>query len=172
MITMDAMECILTRRSIRKYKNKPISEELVQELLNAAMHAPSASNKQPWQFVVIDDRKILDLIPTFHQYSKMLLEAPLAIVVCGDTTIQPLEGYWIQDCSAATQNILLAAHALGLSGVWLGIHPRENRINGIIDLLKLPEHIKPLALIAIGYPDEIKEKPARFDESRIHYNVW
>jgi nitroreductase len=169
---MDAMDAILTRRSIRKYTPQEISDEIVQKLLKAAMNAPSAGNQQPWHFIVIRSREILDEIPTFHQYAQMLKQAPLAIAVCGDLEKQIHEGYWLQDCSAATQNILLAAHALGLGAVWLGVHPRDNRIHGVQSLLKLPERILPLCLIAIGYPDEQKPPDDRFLPERVHYDKW
>ena len=168
---MDAMEAILSRRSIRRYTDKPVPEELIKQLLVAAMSAPSANNQQPWQFVIIDDRRILDEIPRFHPYSHMLREASWAIAVCGDNDLA-LSGYWVQDCSAATQNILLAAHALGLGAVWLGVHPNEKREKEVQKLLGLPEHVKPLCLISIGYPAEKKSPSNRYNESRVHHNRW
>ena len=169
---MDALEAIFTRRSIRKFTNEPIGGEIVTTLLKAGLQAPSAKNLQPWHIVVITRRELLDKIPGFHPHAAMLKEAPMAILVCGDRQVQPLEGYWVQDCSAATQNILLAAHALGLGAVWLGIYPREDRIRGICKLLSLPLHVTPLSLIAIGWPDEKKEKADRFSPKKIHYNGW
>jgi len=166
---MELFEGILTRRSIRKYKDKEVSDDLVKKLLEAAVAAPSAGNQQAWHFVVITKRQILDEIPKFHPYSQMLKQAPVAILVCGNLKAETLKGYWIQDCSAATQNILLAAHGLGLGAVWLGIHPVEERINAIKKLLDLPDHIEPLSLISIGYPDEKKEKSSRYDEAKIIY---
>lgn len=169
---MDALEAILTRRSIRKFKPDPIAPDRVTSLLKAGMQAPSANNLQPWRMIVITRRDLLDAIPTFHPYGAMLLQAPLAILVCGDRHRQPIEGYWVQDCSAATQNILLAAHALGLGAVWLGVYPREERIRGIRDLLRLPDQVAPLSLIALGWPEEIKEPADRFDPEKIHCNAW
>lgn len=169
---MDAIDAILTRRSIRKYTPQEIPDEIVQKLLKAAMNAPSAGNQQPWHFIVIRSREILDEIPTFHQYAQMLKHAPLAIAVCGDLDKQLHKGYWIQDCSAATQNLLLAAHALKLGAVWLGVYPRDNRVQGVQSLLNLPEHVLPLCLIAIGYPDEQKPRADRFLPERIHYDKW
>ncbi len=169
---MDALEAINTRRSIRKYTDQPVTDETVAKMLNAAMMAPSAGNQQPWHFVVIRDRKILDEIPTVHPYSSMLASAPLAILVCGDLKLQKNEGYWIQDCSAATQNLLLAAHALGLGAVWLGVFPLGERVVGLTRITELPEHVLPLALIAIGYPAEEKPQPERYDISRIHHDTW
>ena len=166
------MEAILSRRSIRKYTNQSVPEQTIKELLEAAMSAPSAGNQQPWQFVVIKERKILDEIPKFHPFSQMLREAQLAILVCGDLELEKNKGYWVQDCSAATENILIAATAKGLGAVWLGIYPREKRVAGVKKLLGLPQHIIPLSLISIGYPAEQKPPANRYDSSRIHYNHW
>lgn len=167
---MDAMQAILTRQSIRKYTDQKIPDEMVEQLLKAAMRAPSANNFQPWHFVVINERQILDRIPQFHAYSSMLYFASLAIAVCGDSKIQP--GYWVQDCSAATENILLAAHASGLGAVWLGIYPQELRVKGLRELLNLPENIIPLSLVSLGYPAASKPVENRYNATRVHYNQW
>lgn len=169
---MDAMEAILSRRSIRKYTNEDVSDEIVKELLEAAMSAPSAGNEQPWHFVVIRDRKILNEIPNIHPYSGMLREAPLAILVCGDESLQKYKGYWVQDCSAATENLLIAINAKGLGGVWLGVYPVEDRVNGIRKLLDMPNNIIPFSLISIGHPAEQKPPANRYNSSRIHYDRW
>ena len=169
---MDVIQTILSRRSIRKYTSQPVPQELIDELLKAAMSAPSAGNEQPWHFVVIRDRKVLNEIPKSHPYSKMLKEASAAILVCGDLEEERHKGFWIQDCSAATQNILIAAHAKGLGAVWLGVYPREERIDGLRKLLGIPEHVMPLSLISIGYPAEQKPPADRYDTSRIHNDRW
>ena len=169
---MEAMDAILSRRSIRKYTAASISESMIDELLKAAMSAPSSGNQQPWHFVVVNDRSILDEIPKFHPYSQMLAEAPLAIVVCGDLRLEKNKGMWVQDCSAATENILIAAEAKGLGAVWLGVYPREGRIAGVRKLPALPEHIIPLCIVSVGYPAEEKPPANRYDPSRIHYNQW
>lgn len=169
---MDALDTILGRRSIRKYTNQPVSEQLIKEILEAGMQAPSARNEQPWHFIVIDDRKIINKIPEFHPYADMLKEAPLAIIVCGDVNLTVDEGYAVIDCSSATENILLAIHAKGLGGVWLGIYPRKERIAGIRELLSLPDHILPVSLISLGYPAEQKPFENRYDELKIHHNKW
>ena len=169
---MDALEAISGRRSIRKYTADPVSEEAVETLLRAAMSAPSANDEQPWHFVVIRDRALLDQIPAFHQYAKMLTEAATAILICGDQKSAGHLGYLIQDCSAATENLLIAAHAAGLGAVWLGIYPREPRIQGIRDLLGLPPHIMPVALVAIGHPGERKPPSNRFKKDRVHLDHW
>ena len=169
---MNTLDAIYNRRSIRRYKQIQIEKAKVEELLKSAMYAPSARNMQPWQFIVVDDREMLDKLATAHPYAKMLYEAPLAILVCGDEKLDETAGYWIQDCSAATQNILLAAYELGLGTVWLGVYPREPRVNAMKELFQLPDHIHPITLIAIGYSDEEKERPDRFKPERIHYNKW
>ena len=168
-MTLDA---ILSRRSIRKYTAEPVGDELVEQLLKAAMAAPSAGNQQPWQFVVIRDRKTLDAVPKFHPYSKMITEAPLAILVCGDVPKETVKGYWQQDCSAATENLLVAAQALGLGAVWLGVHPVGEREDGLRKLLGIPEGIIPFALIAIGHPGEHKPPGDRYDPARVHHERW
>lgn len=169
---MELLEGIFTRRSIRKYTSKEVSEDKVELMLKAAMYAPSASNQQPWHFMVINNRQILEKIAEVHPYAKMLKQAQLAILVCGDTNLELSKDYWVVDCSAATQNILLAAHELGLGAVWLGIHPREERKKEIRNIFKLPENVQPMSLISIGYPAEEKEMPERFKPERIHYNAW
>ena len=168
------MDAVLSRRSIRKYTEQPVSEGATRELLEAAMSAPSAGNQQPWHFVVIEDRGILDEIPTFHPYSQMLREAPVAILVCGDERLEGegKRGFWVQDCSAATENILIAANARGLGAVWLGIYPKEELVAKFRELLGLPDEVMPLSLIAIGHPAEQKPPAGRFDASRIHRNRW
>jgi nitroreductase len=169
---MDAMKAILSRRSIRKYTKEPVPDSTVKDILEAAMSAPSAGNEQPWHFVVISDRDILNAIPAFHPYSQPLTMASVAILICGDLTLEVHKDFWIQDCSAATENILIAVQAKGLGAVWLGIYPRPERVIGMQKLLGLPEHVIPLAVIPIGYPAEDKPPSARFDNSRIHYNRW
>jgi nitroreductase len=169
---VDAMEAIFTRRSIRRYAAEPVPEDVVEQLLEAAMYAPSAHNQQPWQFVVIQDRQTLDRMPDFHPYSTMLKSAPLAILVCGDSSCLKSPYFWPQDCAAATQNILLAARALGLGTVWMGVYPKEPLIDGMRTLFGMPEQIIPFSLIAVGYPAEEKPRPDRFDEQRIHYDRW
>ena len=169
---MDAIEAILSRRSIRKYKKKPVSDELVKKLLEVGMSAPSAGNEQPWHFIILDDPHILSQIPTFHNHAQMLKDASLAILICSDMNLDKHNGMWVQDCSAATENILIAITAQKLGAVWLGIYPREERIEGLRKLLEIPEHIIPFSLISIGHPAEKTPKEKRYDESRIHHNKW
>jgi nitroreductase len=169
---MDALEAIHTRRSIRLYTPQPVPDELIDQLLRAAMSAPSAGNQQPWQFVVIRQRQTLDKIPTFHPHSEMVKQACVAILVCGDTRLEKNVGFWVQDCSAATQNLLLAAHALGLGAVWVGVYPREERVSEFRKLLGIPEEVIPFALVPVGYPAEIKPPANRYDPARIHRDRW
>jgi len=169
---MEIIQGILTRRSIRKYTHQEITKEQIYEVVKAGMYAPSARNQQPWHFVIVDDSELLNKISKIHPYAKMLTEAKWAIIVCGDEQLELSKGYWVVDCSAATQNILLAAHGLGLGAVWLGLYPREERKNAIKDLFQFPDNIQPLSLISIGYPNEEKELPERFKKERIHPNQW
>ena len=170
---MDALQTLASRRSIRKYTASPVSDQAVQEILEAAMSAPSAGNQQPWHFVVIRERKLLDRIPDFHPHSLMCRESQVAILICGDPSLEKHAGYWVQDCSAATENLLLAVHAKGLGGVWVGVFPREERINGLRSLLNIPERVIPFALVPIGHPAEQKPpRPDRYNEARVHRNTW
>jgi nitroreductase len=169
-MTNDLVDTIFARRSIRKYTPEPVSEEDIQTLLEAAMAAPSASNRKPWQFIVVTERETLDALAEAHPHGKMLFDAPLSISVCGDLT--EMERYWVQDCSAATENLLLAAVALGLGAVWLGVYPRDERVAAVRRILALPDHITPLNLISIGHPAEEKRPRTQFDDARVHREAW
>lgn len=167
---MDALNAIFTRRSVRKYTDEKLTDEQKKILIKAGLYAPSARNNQPWRFIAIDDRNVLDEINNAHPYAKMILEAPFAIAVCGDSNINPEQ--WHIDCSAATQNIMIAAKALGLDSVWLGVYPNADRVESIQNVLRTPKHIIPLSIIVIGYSNEVKENPERWDENKIRYNRW
>lgn len=169
---MDTLETIFSRRSIRRYIGKPIGEDVVKELLEAAMYAPTAYNQQPWKFVVVRDRAVLDQVPNYHPSSSPIKLASLAILVCGDRKLFKSLSFWPHDCAAATQNILLAGTAHGLGTVWIGVYPEEQLIDGMRTLFSIPGHIIPFSLIAIGYPAEDIPKPDRFDDQRIHYDHW
>ena len=168
---MDAMDAILSRRSIRRYTSQKVSDGLIKELLEAAMNAPSAGDERPWHFVVIDDRNILEKVTRFHPYSGMLRKAQVAILVCVDLDLGN-EGFLVQDGSAATENLLIAAHAKGLGAVWLGIYPLRERMTGMVELLDLPERILPLSLISIGYPAEEVPGENRYHPAKVHTNRW
>lgn len=170
---MELFEALHTRRSIRKYdKNKKVSDEQIKKILAAAMSAPTARNYQSWRFVVITGRELLDKIPGVHPYASMMKEAACGILVCGDMSVEAMAEYNNQNCSAATQNILLAAHALGLGAVWLGVYPREKRVEGLRALLSIPENILPISLVAIGHAAEEKGREDRYDVKKVHYNGW
>lgn len=169
---MELIEGILTRRSIRKFKPLAIPTQTIELLLKAAMYAPSARNEQPWHFILAEDRDLLNQIQKCHPYASMMTEAPLAIVICGDMTLEKSPGYWPVDCSAAMQNLLLAAHGCGLGAVWLGVYPRKERQEALRNIFQLPEHIEPFAIAVVGQPDENKDIPDRFLPERIHKNAW
>ena len=169
---MDALEAILTRRSVRRYTNEQIDDETTEKLLAAAMSAPSAANEQPWEFIVIRDRAMLDAIPTFSPFASMVKRAPLGILVCADTRNVIAPRFWVEDCSAATQNLLLAAHALGLGAVWTGVYPMDGHVAGFTKHCHLPEGVVPLAFVVVGHPAEAPPAQNRFSEDRIHSNVW
>lgn len=169
---METLTAIHSRRSIRKYSPADVSDELVKKLIIAGMYAPSASNKRPWHFVVIRNRSTFSSIIEFHPHARMLEGAPAAILVCGDKQLEHGPGYAVVDCSAAVQNVLLAAHDQGLGACWIGIHPREERKSKIAALISLPDHIEPIALISLGYPAETRNQPDRADLSRLHYEHW
>ena len=170
-----ALENIMTRTSIRSYENRPVEKEKVERLLRAGMAAPTAMNLQPWHFVVVDGREVLDSLSAANPHAKMLQTAPLAIVVCGYLQKEP-EGpgreFWIQDCSAATENILLAANAQGLGAVWTAAHPMKERVESISRILALPESIVPLCTIVIGYPAEAPQPKDKWKEANVSYNKF
>ena len=164
------MDHLLGRRSIRKFKEQRPGEEQINFLLRAGMAAPSASNRKPWEFVVVTDELVLRRLRRrlpFGQY-----RAPMAIVVCGNLLRglpPPAQAFWIQDCSAATQNILLAANGLGLGAVWIGIHPIGLLRWGVSRVLDLPRYVRPLGLVHIGYPAETKPARTQYDPQRVHW---
>lgn len=173
--SVKVMENILNRKSVRKYTNQDVKKEQLEILVRAGMAAPSARNSQPWLFFVIDDRAILDNLAKQLPNAKMLLSAKAAIVVCGNLQ-KALEGdgreFWVQDCSAATQNILLAAESMGLGAVWTGAYPRKETVNIIKVELGLPEHIVPLNVIPIGWQTGEEKPKQKYTEENIRWNKW
>ena len=171
----DLVQLIMTRTSIRAFLDKPVSDETVEALLKAAMAAPSAKNSQPWAFVVIRDRALLEKLGESLPNAKMTATAPVALVICG-VLDKALPGeareYWIQDAAAATENFLLAVHALGLGAVWTGVHPISERIRIIREALHLPEGVEPFCLIPFGYPAVPASVKDKWDPSVVHQNVW
>jgi nitroreductase len=169
----DILETIFSRRSIRKYEDKPVEREKLTKLLQAGTAAPSACNNKPWEFVAVDDLNVMEQFRTRLLYGPY--NAPAAIVVCHNPQVGKSPGcdkFWEQDCSAAIENILLAAVGLGLGTVWLGTHPNEAVISIVREIVKLPEHVTPLAVIYIGYPAENKEPRTQYDEALIHWQQY
>ena len=169
------LEMIVTRTSIRQYTDKPVEKEKIEAMLRAGMAAPTAVNAQPWHFVVVSDKAKLGELAAANPRAGMLKSAPLAIVVCGDMT-KAMEGkgrqFWIQDCSAATENILLAAHAQGLGAVWTALYPMEERMQPVSEALKLPDTLIPLCTVVIGYPAEQPEPKDKWKPENISYNEY
>ena len=171
----DLIQLIMTRTSIRAFQDKPVSDETVEQLLKAATAAPSAKNSQPWAFVVVRDRALLEKLGASLPNAKMTATAPVAVAICGvmDKTL-PGEAreYWIQDAAAATENFLLAVHALGLGAVWTGVHPISERIRILKDALRLPEGVEPFCLIPFGWPAVPAAVKDKWDPSLVHQDVW
>lgn len=168
------MNCVFTRKSVRSFTDQPVAQETLVELARAGMAAPSARNLQPWAFIIVTERKVLDLLAERLPYAKMLFEAPAAIIVCGDLSKagDGPEGYWVQDCSAATENILIAAEALGLGAVWTGVHPRPERVSIVKEILAIPDQVVPLNVIPIGYTKGEHHPKDKFKETNLHWQRW
>ena len=169
---MDTLQAIYTRRSIRRFTEQAVSDDDIHELLDAAMTAPSAGNAQPWEFVVVRQRAALEGIAQRHPYAAMAAKAPLAIVVCADTNREKYPGFWPQDCSAAIQNLLLAARAKGMGSVWTGVYPIEDRVKVFQEFFGLPAHVMPLGIVVLGYPDQPFTEQHRFDAAKVHQEKW
>jgi len=171
---MDLFKAIHTRRSIRAFTDAPVSEADMDTILRAAMAAPSAGNAQPWHFIVLDDRATMDAIVTIHPHAAMIRQAPVAVVVAAELAQEkyPGFGYWTLDCSAAVENMLLAARGLGIGSVWCGIYPRTERMEGLTKLLGLPDGVKAHALVVLGHPAQDFKRVERFKPERIHKNRW
>jgi nitroreductase len=169
---MDVLEALRTRRSIRKYTKEEIPEADIRKIITAAMSGPSAANSQPWHFIIVKSKSILNEIPKASPYAQMAKDAAIAIVVCGDPTRDKVPLFWQQDCSIAAQNILLAAHSLGYGAVWTGAYPLESQYKNLQKLLGIPSNIFPLAVIPIGKPAEKKESDKPYLEDRVHFDTW
>ncbi|MBW6465799.1 MAG: nitroreductase family protein [Brevefilum sp.] len=170
---MNIQDIIYARRSIRQYQDKPVEREKIELLLKAAMAAPTAMNSKPWEFVVVTQVETLDKIRSALMFGKF--NAPAAIVVCSNTSLlrRPMASkFWVQDCSAATQNILLSAVGLGLGTVWLGVHPIHVYKKRISEILSLPIYVEPLNVIYIGYPADQKAGRTQYDSSRVHWETF
>ncbi len=168
------IENIMTRASVRQFTDQPIPSDTLETLVKAGMAAPTAVNKQPWDFVVVTDRIVLDSLMAHHPHAN-LKTATAAIIVCGNlekALPDDAQAYWIQDCSAATENILLAAHSLGLGAVWCGVYPIPERIAPVSATLQLPSHVIPLNIISMGYPAAEPQPKDKWNPEAVHYNVW
>lgn len=171
----EVIECIMTRASVRKYKPEPVSDSIVTAVLKAGMAAPTAANQQAWHFVVINEQSLKDSITDAFQWTKMVLDCAFAVVVCGDMSKlfdgdREDGGFWTLDCSAASENMLLAAHALGLGGVWCGIYPEEDRMSRLSEILNLPPNLRPLNILSFGYPAAAVAPKDKWDPEKISYN--
>lgn len=171
------LENILSRKSVREYTSEKLHREQLDSLVRMGMAAPSSKDMRPWQFYIVDDPKLLQALGEAHPHGSVVKLAPAAIVVCGDTTVTDDDGNpsraWVNDCSAATQNILLAAEAMGLGAVWTAAWPYENTINGVREVLEMPEGIIPLAVVAVGKPKGEQKPKDKWDKDLIHYNkAW
>ena len=165
---------IFNRRSVRKFEEREVPAEMLQDLLEACMAAPSAVAKDPWHFIILRDKAKLNRLADLLPHGQMLRHAGAAFVVCGDIRLahDQQESYLLQDLSAATENILLAANALGLGTCWLGVHPRPERMDGLKKLFQLPENIIPMCGIAIGWPKEPSPARTRFNPDKVHQGKW
>ena len=168
------LDNIATRASVRQFTDQPVPDAVMEEILRAGMAAPSAVNKQPWAFVVVTEPERIAALNEVHPYAN-LKTATAAVIVCGDMD-KALDGrareYWVQDCSAVTENILLAAHALGLGAVWCGVYPSPDRVSAVSEVLGLPGSIVPLNIVTMGYPAAEVQPKDKWDPARIHYQQW
>ena len=169
------MSAIFERRSVRSFLPKPVEQEKIERILRAGFAAPSAHNRQPWEFLVITAREDLDAIAGMSPYAKMCAEAAAAIAPCANLklgTADPEDTWWLQDLAAATENILLQIVEEGLGGVWLGWYPDKQRMAAFSGRFKLPSHIVPFSVIALGYPAKPTVPANRFDTAKVHYGIY
>jgi nitroreductase len=164
------IEALFARRSVREFTGDEVDTADIRALLEAGMAAPSARGLDPWRFVVVTDRRTLDRLAVVHPYAKMLKHAGACIAVCGDRAVAP--DFWVQDCSAATENILVAASMLGLGTCWLGVHPRAERERSLKEVLRVPDEVGMLCLVAVGKPKRVPEPRTRYDEANVHQETW
>lgn len=170
------LENIFARKSVRSYTDQPVSREQLDTLLRAAMAAPSGRDMRPWKFIIVDEQALIDTLAVYLPKAKMLEEAQAAIVVCGDSSVVDSDGNpsrnWPFDCSAATENLLLAAESMGLGAVWTGVYPYPERVSAVKTALNLPDYIVPLNVIPIGYPKGEQMTKDKYNADNIHYNGW
>ena len=168
----EAITVVQTRRSVRSFTDEAVSDADLELILRCAMQAPSAGGAEPWEFVILKDKALLRKFAEINPYAKFAPQADVGIVVCGNLERERFKGFWVQDTSAAMENLLLAVHALNLGGVWTGLYPVEERVKGVRELIQAPAHIIPLGCALIGHPKAKPMPKDRFDESRIHKNIW
>lgn len=164
------LDTIFNRKSVRKYTERPVEKEMLETLARAGMAAPSSKDRRPWEFIIVTDRKLLDAMGEGLPLARMLKDTKQAIIVCGDTVKS--ENAWYLDCSAAAQNILLAAESMGLGAVWTAAYPYPDRIKVVREVLNLPNHLVPLTVIPVGYPQGSEKPKVKFNKQQIHYNSW
>ncbi len=169
---MDVMEAIRTRRSVRIFDTRPVPQELVKRLLAAAMAAPSAGNEQPWHFVTVTEKRLLEEVALILPNAPMAKRAPLGILVCAELSLEKYPGNWVLDCAAAVQNLLLAAHGLGLGAVWTGVYPQKERMDGISRIFGLPPGVLAHTYVPVGWPAGLPRPEDRFRGDRVHENRW
>jgi nitroreductase len=169
---MSRVDPILSRRSIRRFTPESVEEAQIRVLLTAGMCAPSADDERPWHFVVISDPAMRLTLSQVSAYTYVVKDAPVAILVCGDESLQKQHGCWMLDCAASTENILLEANLIGLGAVWLGIYPVEGRIQKVRLVTGAPSNVVPFSIVAVGHPAERKYPISRYDQSRVHYEQW
>jgi len=169
---MDCLETILTRRSVRRFAETPVTDTHLETVLRAAMAAPSAGNERPWRFVVVRNRAALERLSRTTPFAKPLATAPVGIVVCADRRALRYPGFWPIDCSAAIENLLLAAHATGLGGVWIGVHPIGPFKLAVGRAVGVPRRVTPVAMIALGYPEAVPDAVDRYDAGYVHAERW
>jgi nitroreductase len=166
------MKEIFARRSIRKYTSEKVEKEKIKKIVKAGFAAPSCGNQRISHFIIIKNKEILNSIADIHGYAEALREADTAVAVCANLEEELYQGFWVQDCAAAAENMLTEAVHLGLGAVWLGVYPKERIIKHLNSILELPEKVKVLSLIALGYPAEEKEASDRYLEDKVHFDKW
>lgn len=166
------MKEIFARRSIRKYTSKKVEEHKIKKIIKAGFAAPSCGNQRITNFIIIRDRDRLDKIADIHGYAESLRQANAAVAVCANLEEEMYEGFWVQDCAAAAENMLTEAVHLDLGAVWLGVHPKERIVKEVNSILELPEHVKALSIISLGYPAEEKKPSDRYLEEKVHHEKW
>lgn len=169
---METFHTIINRRSIRKYQFRKIEDEKISRLLKAAMYAPSAMNLQPWHFIVINNENVIEETVKSIPHAEMIKQSGNAILVCGDASLEKNESWLIQNCSAAVQNILLAAYDMQLGSCWIAVHGMPEVVRNLVKQFNLPQNIIPIALVALGYPDEVVKTEERFIQEKVHFNKW